>query len=198
MKKTKISQAFQRWLIVLVAIAFLTTTACLWVIQTRLSENNAIGLLELNLSDVQEDISDASDENLMAVTHQIASVLNAMEKEANSSMLAALTERYGVTEINIINTEGIISVTTYSDFLNYDMYSGAQSAEFMVLLDGEESYVQSYQPVSYDATISRKYCGVVLEKGGFVQVGYGSRRFQQDIDEFVVGVTRNRHVGESG
>ena len=41
MKKTKLSQSFQRWLIVLVAIAFLATTAFLWLIQTRLSENNA-------------------------------------------------------------------------------------------------------------------------------------------------------------
>ena len=49
-----------------------------------------------------------------------------------------------------------------------------------------------------DPNISRKYGGVVLERGGFVQVGYGAERFQRDIDEFVVGVTRNRHVGEGG
>ena len=50
-KKKKLSQSFQRRLIVLVAIAFLATTAFLWLIQTRLSENNAINLLRLNLAD---------------------------------------------------------------------------------------------------------------------------------------------------
>ena len=77
MKKTKrISQSFQTWLSVVIVIAFLVTTACLWVIQTKLSENNAINLLALNISDVREDIIDASDENLLKLTHEIAEELN--------------------------------------------------------------------------------------------------------------------------
>lgn len=196
-KKTRISQSFQRWLLILVVIDFFATTAFLWLIQTRLSENNAINLLELNLSDVREDIIDASDENLLKLTRSIAADLNAMET-IDSAGLSELIARYDVTEIDVINSEGFIIATTYPDFVGFDMRSGTQSAEFMVLLQGQDEYVQSYQPVSYDASISRKYGGVVLENGGFVQVGYGSERFQRDIDEFVVGVTRNRHVGEGG
>ena len=198
MKKTKrISQSFQTWLSVVIVIAFLVTTACLWVIQTKLSENNAINLLALYISDVREDIIDASDDNLLKLTYEIAEELNQAD-EITSEFLEQLTVKYDVTEINHINPGGIIDASTYPDFLDYDMRSGAQSAEFMVLLSGETEYVQSYQPVSYDASISRKYGGVVLNDGGFVQVGYGSERFQKDIDEFVVGVTRNRHVGEGG
>ena len=102
--------------------------------------------------------------------------------------------------MNYINEDGIIAASTYPDFLGHVMASGEQSAEFLCLLseDGPEEYVQSYGPVSYDASIFRKYGGVILEKGGFLQVGYDSERFQRDIDEFVVGVTRNRHVGEGG
>lgn len=196
-RKTKISQDFQRWLLVLVVIAFLATTVFLWLIQTRLSENNAISLLELNIADVRQDIIDASDENLLKLTRQIAGELDAAPSLTNA-LLAQLTEEYGVTEINCINSEGIIYASTYPDFMYYDMASGVQSGEFMVLLEGAEEYVQSYRPVSYDATISRKYGGVVLARGGFVQVGYGAERFRKDIDEFVVGVTRNRHVGEGG
>ena len=196
-KKTKISQAFQRWLVILVAIAFLATTAFLWLIQTRLSENNAISLLKLNLSDVREDIIDASDENLLKLTHSIAADINETASP-DSALLVQLMSKYDVTEINIINKDGFIVATTYPDFLDYDMRSGAQSAEFMVLLGQQDEYVQNYQPVSYDASISRKYGGVTLTDGGFVQVGYGAERFQQDIDEFVVGVTRNRHVGAGG
>ncbi len=196
-KKTRISQAFQRWLVMLVAIAFLATTAFLWLIQTKLSENNAIDLLSLNLSDVREDIIDASDANLLKLAHSIAADLNGAA-DIDSALLAELTGKYGVTEINVIDEGGFIIATTYPDFLNYDMRSGAQSREFIVLLEDQDEYVQSYQPVSYDVSISRKYGGVTLEGGGFVQVGYGSERFQQDIAEFVVGVTRNRHVGEGG
>ena len=196
-KKQNISGAFRRWLLVLVVIAFLATTAFLWISQTKISQNNAINLLKLNISDVREDIIDASDENLLNLTNQIADDLNNAEN-ITSELLAKLASKYDVTEINCINGEGIIFASTYPDFLNYDMRNGEQSAEFTVLLSGETEYVQSYQPVSYDASISRKYGGVTLENGGFVQVGYGAERFQRDIDEFVVGVTRNRHVGEGG
>ena len=196
-RKPKISQAFQRGPLILVIVAFLATTAFLWVIQTGLLEDNAINLLALNIADVREDIIDASDENLLKMTRQVAEDLNNVG-DITDSVLFVLTKKYDVTEINCVDSDGIIYASTYPDFLQYDMRSGAQSAEFMVLLAGETEYVQSYQPVSYDASISRKYGGVVLERGGFVQMGYGAERFQRDIDEFVVGVTRNRHVGEDG
>ena len=81
MKKTKrISQSFQTWLSVVIVIAFLVTTACLWVIQTKLSENNAINLLALNISDVREDIIDASDDNLLKLTYEIAEELGLQDK----------------------------------------------------------------------------------------------------------------------
>ena len=95
-KKARLSQSFQRWLIVLVAVAFLATTAFLWLIQTRLSENNAFSLLELNLSDVREDIIDASDEHLLTLAGEIAGELNAMDV-IDSAALPALMERYDVT-----------------------------------------------------------------------------------------------------
>ena len=195
--KKKLSRSFQNWLLLLVITAFLATTAFLWVFQTQLAQNNTIRLLELNISDVRDDIQDASDENLLKLTAQIAADLNEAD-EIWIELLQELCRRYDVTEINCINPDGIIFATTYPDFQNYEMASGAQSAEFMVLLNGEDEYVQRYQPVSYNDSISRKYAGVVLERGGFVQVGYGFKRFQKDIDEFVVGVTRNRHVGEGG
>ena len=196
-KKTRISQSFQRWLLVLVVVAFMATTVFLWLIQTRLAQENTVRLLELNISDVRDDIQDASDENLLKLTARIAADVNEAG-QITSDHLAQLSRQYDVTEINCVNPDGIIVASTYPDFLNYDMSSGEQSAEFMVLLGGETEYVQSYRPVSYDASISRKYAGVVLENGGFVQVGYGFERFQKDIGEFVVGVTRNRHVGEGG
>ena len=157
--RKKISRSFQNWLLLLVAAAFLTTTTFLWVFQTRLAQENTQKLLELNIADVRQDIQDASDENLLALTAEIAGKLNNAEA-ITVDLLFELCDQYDVTEINCINPDGLIYVSTYLDFLNYDMRSGEQSAEFMVLLDGETEYVQSYQPVSYDDSISRKYAGV--------------------------------------
>lgn len=196
-KKRKISQSFQQGLLVLVITAFCATTLFLWIFQTRISEKNAQSLLELNISDVRQDIIDASDKNLLELSWKIAGDLNRVDVITNE-YLCMLTDIYEITEINYINSDGIIAASTYPDFMNYEMASGEQSAEFLCLLAGEKEYVQSYRPVSYDASISRKYGGVILENGGFVQIGYDAERFQKDIDEFVVGVTKNRHVGEGG
>ena len=44
-KHQKISQVFQKWLLLVVCVAFLVTTAFLWFFQTNLSQRNAINLL---------------------------------------------------------------------------------------------------------------------------------------------------------
>ncbi len=175
-------------------IAFLITTVFLWVFQTVLSKNNAVSLLKLNIIDVRQAIIDASNENLLKLTRTIADEINRSEH----TDLYMLTETYDVSEINRIDANGTIVASTYENFLGYDMASGTQSAEFLVLFEGETEYVQSYQPVSYDASLSRKYAAVKMDDGGFVQVGYDADRFQIDIAEQVKGVTRNRHIGESG
>lgn len=196
-KKQKIAGSFQRWLLLLVTIAFLATTAFLWISQTRLAENNAISILSINIADVNEDIEDASDENLLSLAHAIAEELNKAETITNE-LLYTEAEKYDVTEVNYIDPNGIIKATTYPDFMDYDMASGEQSAAFLILLDEQTEFSQKYGPVSYDASILRKYGGVRLENGGFVQIGYDSERFQRDISKNVVGATRNRHVGEGG
>ncbi len=193
-----ISQSFQRWLLMCVTAGFLMTTVFTWALQTELAKNDANELIRLNIEDVREDILEASNKNLLELTREIASHIDFTDR-TNAKLLKTLKKEFDVAEINIINQNGIITVSTHNDFLNYDMRGGEQSAEFLVLLDGvTKEYVQSYQPTSSDPTISRKYAGVVLSGGGFVQVAYDAERFQKDIDDVVIGVTRNRHIGESG
>ena len=197
-KKRRISETFAQWLLLALSLALVVATVFIYILQTRMSENNTEQLLRLNIEDVKQDIIDASDANILELSHTIADELNASKRVPTNDDLEWKRFKYGLSEINVIDENGIIVATTYPDFMNFDMRSGAQSDEFMVLLDGKTEYVQSYQPVSFDASISMKYAGVVLDKGGFVQVGYDAKRFQRDIDQEVIGVTRNRHVGEGG
>ncbi len=194
----KISQTFQRWLLVCLVVGFLCTTLFSWVLQTQLSESDAENLISLNLADVKQDIADASDKNLLSVTREVAEEIN-VTGVSDSESLKDIAEMFDVAEINIIDQRGVVSASTYDGFVNYNMNGGKQSAEFLVLLDGKTTeYVQSYQPTSSNSNIWRKYAGVVLERGGFVQVAYDAEHFQKDIDEQVLGATKNRHIGEDG
>ena len=77
-------------------------------------------------------------------------------KTIDTALLEALLDKYDVTEINVIDDKSIIVATSYPGFMHYDMRSGAQSAEFMVLLSGEcDAYVQSYQPVSFTQNVEQ-------------------------------------------
>lgn len=193
----QLSQTFQHWLAAVVASAFVLTMLFSFVLQTELAKSNAEKLLSVNVMDLRQELADELDHHLLSVTRQIADELEEGKGDKNT-LLLRLCRKYDVAEINLIDTAGIIRFSTYGDFVGYNMQSGEQSAEFLVLLDDAEEYVQPYGPVTFDSSLFRKYAGTSLKTGGFVQVGYDAVHFQRDIAERVVGLTRNRHIGETG
>ena len=198
-KKRTISSIFHLWLSVIFVTAFVASLFFSWVYQTEKVRNSAASLLRINIQDARQDIIDSSDQNLLDVTRKIANVLDQREEEASSAYLEQLLNEFDVAEINVIGPDGIIAVSSFPPFANFDMRSGSQSSEFLVLLDGSvTSFVQSYQPMTRDPSLYRKYAGVVLKRGGFVEVGYDAVHFQQDIARHISSVSRNWHVGENG
>ena len=191
----KIAQTFQFWLMICVSIGFFVTCIFAFVIQNRIAQADTEELLRINMEDVRNDIRDASDNNLLALTRRIAQEI---DETTDRSELIQLKSIYDVSEINVINEEGIICLTTDNLFMDYDMRMGEQSAAFMALLEGEKEIVQPYGTISFNQFMSRKYAGVALENGGAIQVGYNAHRFQKDIADLVDEAAQNRHVGQNG
>lgn len=196
-EQKQISQTFQFWLFICIVIAYFVTSGFTYVLQTGMSGKETESVININLEDVHKDITDTSDENLLKITRAATEEYLSVQNPDNDT-LQMIRDKFGVAGINIVNKNGIITDSTLKEFIGYDMASGEQSAEFFVLLDGEEEFVQKYQPLSIDESILRKYAGVRLPDGGFIQVGYDAEQFQKDIDEHVIGVTKNRHIGNNG
>ena len=192
--KENIAQTFQRWLLVCVIVAFGVTMLFTYAFQTRISYATVDYTLQANVEDVRNDIRDVSDRNLMNITKKIAAVL---PENATDEVLARLAQQYGVTEINVVDGSGVITISTNPAHVGYDMASGEQSAEFMVLLEGTDELVQDYQTISIDSEVYRKYAGVAWGDG-FLQVGYGSAAFYRQIQEQVRYAAENRHIGQDG
>lgn len=189
----QISQAFQFWLLVCIIIAFGATSLFISVLQTRMSETEAERVITINLRDVHQDITDASDQNLLEKTMAVRRGYLAGES------VDSLAETYDVIEVNIIDTNGIIIDTNNKEYKGYHMAEGEQSAEFLVLLEGTtDQYVQDYRPTSYDGKTYRKYGALTLPEGGFLQIGYDASQFSKDIDAFVGKIAKNRHIGNQG
>ena len=191
-KQLGIAQTIQRWLLVCVVLTFMLTSLLVQVLQNNMADTQTESLLSLSLDDVQDAIQDASDRNLLAITRKVSGLVLFGD-------LDFIARSYNITEINIVNTNGIISKSTNPAFVGFDMSSGEQSAVFLQLLDGKVTeMVQAYGKIAFDENLYRKYAAVPLKDGGFVQVGYDAAQFQKDLVDTIPGATSFRHVGKNG
>ena len=191
----QISQVFQFLLLICVIIAFAITSVFTYSLQTHIAYASVDELLKLNLDDVENAVQEASDDNLLRVTKAVASRITV---DTSNEDLSELAEEYNVAGINIINNNGIIIKSTMPKFVWYDMASGTQSGEFMVHLKAQGCYVQSYQPIDVDNNIYRKYAGIELENGEYVQVGYDAEQFQKEVTSRIQETVKNRHIEQNG
>ncbi len=197
-EKKQISTTFQVRLFVCILVAYFLTSAFTYVLQSRMSDTETASVIQRNITDVHKDITDASDENLLGKAESIREeYLSAGDKGAE--LLQRLSDKYGVAEINIVGGDGVISDSNKEEYVGFDMNSGEQSREFLNnMSDGKEEYVQPYQPQSFDSVVLRKYGAVSLGGGRFLQVGYNSTEFSEDIGTYVEKIANNRHIGQNG
>ncbi len=196
--KENIAQTFQRWLLVCIVCAYALTSIFTFRLQSNVTETQIMMTVNQTLSDVSQDIKDTISDHLLNVTEQVKKEYLA-SSDWNSESLLELANTYGVTDINVFDKDGIVTESSYSGFIGYDMYSGSQSEEFMCLFDGKTTkYVQEYQSLDYDSSITRKYAGVLLSDDTALQVGYSYEQYKSSVDEAVFDATKNRHIGNHG
>ena len=189
-EKLSIAQIFQTQLIVLVILALLANT----YFTLRLQEGIATGQVDARLSqvirDVRTDIELSTDEDLLKLC-RIA------KEQLGTVSLADLARQLNLTEINLVDQNGIITDSTKKSYIGFDMHFGVQSAAFLCLLEDTQEYVQDYGTISYEDDISRKYAGIKMDFG-FLQVGYDAEQFQKNISSQISRAAAIHHVGEEG
>ena len=189
-----IANTFQRRLLSCIVVAYLITSSFTLILQNGMAQIETQELFTVGINDVEASVREKSNRHLLEIAEKVKS-----EFEADPDIsLQELIEKYGIVEINVVSSDGIIHESTESDSINYDMNSKAQSKEFVDMLKVQKSFVQEYSPRGKDESVWRKYAAINLEGGGFIQVGYDAEQFHEMLDEFVIDVTKNRHVGTGG
>ena len=190
-----ISNSIQINLLFVLLFGCIITSLFSYVLQDQISKEEINELLSQNLIDAVHDVQDQCDEALLRVNHL---VVDAIEKNPDVD-LQELKQTYNVHEIDIIDKDGIITASTDSDNVGFDMSSGEQSAEFLKLLSrsGVKEIVQPLLPTTYRPDVQLKYSGVKTSTG-FVQVAYNEVQMRQEISSLLTQVASNRHIGESG
>ena len=191
----RIANTFQRWLLLCIVIAYLVTSVFTYILQNGMVKIETQEVFTSAINDVETDVKGKSDAHLLGIAQAVKAEY---EADANVSLMA-LTEKHAIKEINVVNAAGLIIDSTEPDVIgNYDMNSKAQSKEFVDMLRIQDSFVQQYSPRGKDESVWRKYAAVNLTNGGFIQVGYDAEQFHEMLNDFVVDVTKNRHVGTGG
>ena len=193
-----ISQRVQLGMLGVVVVGFATTLGFVFLLQSSIAATDVRMTLELALDDTIEDISDASDNNLLLRANRAAEAIPSVQGVSQKT-IDTLVDELNLAELHVIGENGKIVASSDEKYVGFDMASGEQSAEFLKLLPGGGStqLVQSYQPITMDNNVWRKYAGVSIDKG-FVQVGYDAMRFIDDLTDQVRLAVANRHVGREG
>ena len=191
----KIASTFQRWLLLGIVLAYAATSYFAYVLQNGIVKIETEEIFNTAIADVEADIKGKSNAQILSIAQQVK---EEYENTENIS-LDFLAEKYNIREINVVRPDGMIIDSTEDDVINnYNMNSKTQSKEFVDALKKQDSFVQDYGPRGKDETEWRKYAAVNLSDVGFIQVGYDADQFHKILNEFVIDVTKNRHVGTDG
>lgn len=184
------SETVQRCLLITIACIFVLSTVFVVRLQDKIAMLQTDEALKRSNDEIVNDIGDAADADMIAIAHLVG-------KEMGTKDLKKLAQKYGLTEISIVDINGIITESSDPKYVGFDMNSGRQASEFLCLLTDKMEFAQDYGPISSDSKDYRKYAGV-RTGSGFIQVGYDADGFQAEIESMVKDISKNRHVGRGG
>ena len=192
--------SIQKWMLISVCGAFVLSNGFVYLYQNRLALDTTETNLRLASTDIVNDVKDKSDRNLLNITIQIRDEIVNYTGVTDNSYLNELNDKYTkISEISIVNNQGIIINSTDLTLIDFDFHCGEQAEEFIteLLINNNDTFVQKYGPISMDSNIYRKYAGVKYNDG-FIQVGYNMDTFEKDVTKLIDGVADNRHIGDTG
>lgn len=200
-KDKGIAQTFQRWLLICIILAYAVTSIFTYNLQTGIAESQVEESFTTTMSDVVTDVKSKAD---LAIINAAKKVREAYEDNNDVELSTLLSgedlegDKYEISEINIVSGEGIIIKSTDSaknEGFNFITATDDQPREFLALLGEEDELVQDFGENAVGEL--RKYAGVKLEDG-FLQVAYNQNQFNKAMKDFIIDVTKNRHVGATG
>ena len=202
---------FTKRLLGYMAAAFVVTIVFIFALQTIVAQKDntdlAVEKLEMvkekllsNDSEI-EKLTNSLGENNLAKTRAFAEILATDETLlTDEKRLQEICDELMVNELHVIDEKGIITHSTISGYIGFDMNSGEQSAAFMVIVDDPTiEIVQEPQKNVIEGTVIQ-YIGVArLDEKGLVQVGIRPEILEETLANTEIDVVlKDMDYGENG
>lgn len=192
-------------------VALIITIAAIFALQTIVSQNTNTTASQAKLADVKEKLA-ANETNIaqltenlsqdnLAKTRAFADLLAADKSiDGNMDKLSEIKERLMVSELHIIDEDGIITSSTVKEYIGFDMKSGEQSNAFMVIVNDPSIEIVQEPQVNAAEGIMMQYIGVArTDAKGLVQVGVRPEVLEKMLAGTEISVVlRDIDFGENG
>ena len=187
-----------------VLAAFVLSMAFTWFLHSRLSEHDANELIDSTFVNVQSEIIDCVNERLIRQCMAVREHLEDGHPDDTAS-LQSLAREMRVTEINIADSKGDIIRSSVPDYLAHDgkpafnfVTAGGKAEDMMCLVNAQETeYCQPFRSNTANGEW-RKFVGVWLPSGGFVEIGCDGKSLRGLARSSIVDLFRNWRVGGAG
>lgn len=199
----KISNVITKWLIIIVLVTCVVSGLFRYFTLAGKVERNTRQIVRQDVEDVSRDVREMEERNLLYFADQfMEDVITSANADVSDDLSEELHDFYKDLdiEVNIVNSDGIVIISSNPEDVGFDMHSNEKTAEFLVLLDGRtESFVQDVRGNSSDESVLMKYAGKRFPDGsGFIEVGVTSRKYYHDLREQASISVTNRRIGEKG
>ncbi|MBP5285711.1 MAG: SpoIIE family protein phosphatase [Kiritimatiellae bacterium] len=191
-------------LVMSVFAAFALSLAFTWLLHDRLSEHDAYALIDRTFENVEDEIIDCVNERLVRQCMAVRERLCEGHPDDTAS-LQELADEMRVTEISVADNTGEIVASSVPDYLARDgkpafnfVTAGGKAEDMMCLVNGRETeYCQPFRSNTANGAW-RKFVGVWLPAGGFVEIGCDGESLRALSRASIVDLFRNWRVGGTG
>ena len=181
----------------MIVALFCTVLAVVWHVETGRAISTYLALARESVHSIGLSVRAVADGSLLDTARKVANAVGSVEA-AEDADLDKMLRLYAVSEIHVIDSNGVIVASTVPNDLGWNMDNGEQSREFLRLLHGEKEYAQPLQPKA-NGGASTRYVGVTFQKGGgFLQVALDGDTFRRDLLGRTSNIAKLVRVGVNG
>lgn len=202
---------FNKSLSVFMVMALVISLVAIFVIQTIITRNSNFSQSADKLESIREKL-DSNEQEIQRLTTNLGEN-NLAKSRAFADILAAdpsildkagalddICKRLMVNELHVIDKKGIITHSTVSAYIGFDMGSGEQSAAFLVINDDPSIEIVQEPQENAAEGIVVQYIGVARkDEPGLVQVGIRPEILEETLEQTKIDVVLGGiEFGEKG
>jgi len=188
-KLPTIASQLNKWLLLIMVLIFLLTTALSVVIQYKVTMHDTERLLKVSIEDEIRELTHFVSETQLLGMYFLKAFL-----QPGYTDLASIP----YDEVSIIDENGIVLESTNKNMIGVDLDSNDATSGFFKELREKKELLSPIPQSAGDPSEIIQYIGTELDNGMYVMGGFSQDNIDSIISEAVTEFISSRHVNQNG